>query len=87
MQDELMEGYAENPQDTAVFDGTGPEGQFFWKKKKFRYGLEECVYQISGLYTFSFGQGVWNKPTDMYRSKEASPINHKLNTYNCKLQF
>ena len=36
--------------------------RFFQKKKHvFRYGLGECVYQISGLYRFSFGQ---DKPTE-----------------------
>ena len=30
--------------------------RFFQKKHVFRYGLGECVYQISGLYRFSFGQ-------------------------------
>ena len=32
---------------------SGPRGHFFEKKPAFRYGLEECVYQISGLYLFS----------------------------------
>ena len=34
------------------------QGHFFEKTKKsvFRYGLGECVYQISGEYRFSFGQ-------------------------------
>ena len=44
--------YEENPRDAAV-----SLGQIFPKKKHvFRYGLGECVYQISGLYRFSFGQ-------------------------------
>ena len=33
------------------------------KFKILRYGLGECVYRISGLYNFSFGQGVRHKPT------------------------
>ena len=42
------------------FEATGPQGHFFEKKQKtfFRYGLEECVYQISGPYRVWFGHGV-----------------------------
>ena len=37
------------------------------KKKHFRYGLGECVYQISGLYRFSFSQEVpYDPQTDKY---------------------
>ena len=38
----------------------------FWKNKKTvsRYGLEECVYQITGLYHFSFGQVPYNTQTN-----------------------
>ena len=45
------------------FKASGLWDRFFQKKKKhiFRYGLGECVYQISGLYRFSFGQ---DKPTE-----------------------
>ena len=37
------------------FEASGPRDRFFEKNKKpvFRYGLGECVYQISGLYRFS----------------------------------
>ena len=36
------------------FEASGRQGPFFGKTKNpvFRYGLEECVYQISGLYRF-----------------------------------
>ena len=42
--------------------GKGPSWSLFFEKKKtnkknlFRYGLGEYVYQISGMYRFSFGQ-------------------------------
>ena len=35
------------------FEASGPQGHFFEKKTVFKYGLEECEYQISGLYRFS----------------------------------
>ena len=39
-----------------------PFGNFFKKKKNqetvFRFGLGECVYQISGMNLFMFGQRV-----------------------------
>ena len=40
------------------FEGSSPQGHLFEKKKifVFRYGLRECVYQISDLYRFLFGQ-------------------------------
>ena len=40
------------------FRASDPEGHFFEKNNKnlFRYGLGECVNQITGLYRFSFGQ-------------------------------
>ena len=34
------------------------------KKTKNRFGLGECGDQISGLYSFSFGQGIANIQTD-----------------------
>ena len=37
------------------------------KKSVFRYGLGECVYQISGLYSFSFGQRAWDRRKDTFR--------------------
>ena len=44
------------------FKASGLWDRFFQKKKHiFRYGLGECVYRISGLYRFSFGQ---DKPTE-----------------------
>ena len=51
------------------FEASGPQGNFFEKNKKsvFRYGLGECVYQISGLYLFSLwpkGAVQTHKPTD-----------------------
>ena len=48
------------------FEAGGPQGHFFEKTKKpvLRYGLGECLYQISGLYHFSFGQGDAYEPTD-----------------------
>ena len=39
----------------------------FRTNKKIRYAIEECVYQISGLYLFSFGQGVRHRQTDRQR--------------------
>ena len=47
------------------FEPSAPRGPFLAKTKKnlpFRYGLGECVYQILGLYRFSFGQGVVTQP-------------------------
>ena len=43
----------------------------FWKKEKnvFRYGQWECVYQISGLYRFSFGRGAWHTRTHEHTQK------------------
>ena len=48
---------AENSRDTAVLEASGPQGHVFI------YSLGECVYRISGLYEFSFGQEVPYKPT------------------------
>ena len=53
--------YEENPRDTAVFEASGSHCHFF-EKTVFRYGLGEWVYQISGLYRFSFNQGVPYNP-------------------------
>ena len=53
-----------------LFEASGPQGNFFEKTNKnpvFRYGLGECVYQISGQYLFSFwpkGAVQVHKPTD-----------------------
>ena len=40
------------------FEAGDLQGQFFEKTENgvFRYALEKCVYRISGLYRFSFGQ-------------------------------
>ena len=38
-----------------LFEVSGPRGHLN-NKAVFRYGLGECVYQISSLYRFSFGQ-------------------------------
>ena len=48
----------ENPRDTADFEASAPQGHFFQKNKRpvFTYRLEECVYQILGLYLFSLLQ-------------------------------
>ena len=40
------------------FEASGPQGNFFEEKKNFfRYGLDEYVNQIPGLYRFSFSEG------------------------------
>ena len=45
------------------FEISDPQGHFFEiAKKLFRYGLGECVNQITGLYRFSFGQEVLYNP-------------------------
>ena len=36
---------------------------FLKKNSFFIYCLGECVYQISGLFLFSFGHGMWHKQT------------------------
>ena len=41
----------------------------FIKKTVFRYGLGQCVYQISGLFRFLFGQRVRHRQTDIYTIK------------------
>ena len=49
------------------FEPSGLHCHFLEKTKKkniFRYGLGECVYRISGLCRFSFGQEVPYKPTN-----------------------
>ena len=48
------------------FKAGGPQGHFFEKTKipVFRCSLEECVYQISGLYCFPFDQELPYKLTD-----------------------
>ena len=38
------------------YEANDPRGRFLEKKIIFRYSLGECVYQISGIYHFSFGQ-------------------------------
>ena len=40
------------------FEATDPQGHFFEKKRIIRYGLGKWLYQISGLYRFSFAQEV-----------------------------
>ena len=47
------------------FEASAPQGNFFEKMEKkniFRYALGEYVYQMSGLYSFSLGQG-WDTNT------------------------
>ena len=46
------------------FKGSDPECHFF--EKKIRYPLDDDVYQISGLYWFSFGKGVKHYPTNTH---------------------
>ena len=42
------------------FKASGPQCHFF-EKAVFTYGLEEFLYQISGLFRLSFGQGAETK--------------------------
>ena len=46
------------------FEASGPRDRFSKKKPVFRYGLGECVYQISGLYRFRCGQNAWHRQTE-----------------------
>ena len=46
----------------------------FFEKQVFGFGLGERVYQISGLYSFSFGERVRHKSTDINTSER---MNHK----------
>ena len=44
------------------FEARGSQIHFFRKAKNvYRFGQGECVYQISGLYPLSFGQGIDTK--------------------------
>ena len=66
--------YADNPRDTAVYQGQRPSGSLFRKNKTnkepvFRYGLGEYVYLISGLYLFLFGQEVLYKHRQTHQPK------------------
>ena len=49
----MQEIYVTRP----FFEASGPQGHCF-EKPVFRYGLGECVHQISDLYHFSFDQEV-----------------------------
>ena len=57
------------------FEASSIQGHLFEKTKPvFRYGLGECLYQISDLYRFSFDQEVpysptTNSPTEIYTSE------------------
>ena len=44
---------------------------FMLSFSKNRYGLGECVYQISVLYSFSFGQDVGDKHTHSHLVRHA----------------
>ena len=49
--------YGEIHKTWQVFEATDSNGIFFEKKQKSpfnRHGLERCVYQISGIYRFSY---------------------------------
>lgn len=44
------------------FEARGSQIHFFRKAKNvYRFGQGECVYQTSGLYPLSFGQGIDTK--------------------------
>ena len=59
---------AENSRDTAVLEASGPQGHVFI------YSLGECVYRISGLYEFSFGQEVPYKPTTCIKATRVETL-------------
>ena len=65
MTKKTIEEICGNPYDTGLFSRRATLRILFRKNKKktfSRYGLGECVSQISGLYRFSFGQEVPYKP-------------------------
>ena len=66
----------------AVFEASGPQDHFFKKNKKpiFRYGLGECVYQISGLYRFSFGQ---RRDTHIYTDTTHLQVKVGISSTSC----
>ena len=53
------------------FETSGPRDHFFEKTKKpvSGYGLGECLYRISGLYRFPFGQELPYRPTNLQTSE------------------
>ena len=51
MKNKKIEYYADNSRDMAIFRKTKKT------RRGVKYGLGECVSQISRLYRFSFGQG------------------------------
>ena len=63
MKNKTIDEICGNRIDTGLFSKLATLRVLFRKKQKnvFRYGLGECVNQISGLYRFSFGQ---DKPTE-----------------------
>ena len=67
-------------------DASGPYGHFFEKKKKsiFSYGLGECVYQISGLHRFSFGQGTRDETTHTH-THTSIRVKTKISLTACSL--
>ena len=62
------------------FGDSGPRGHFFDKNKKpvFGYGLGKGVYQISGLYRFSFSQEAWHKQINKQNKQIYTRIQLKL---------
>ena len=58
------------------FENSCRHRDFFEKTKKpvCRYGLGECVYQISGLYSLAFGQEVPYKPTNTFTSENRNVL-------------
>ena len=65
MTNKTIDEICGNRIDTGLFSKLATLRVLFRKKQKknvFRYGLGECVNQISGLYRFSFGQEVPYKP-------------------------
>ena len=68
------------------FEASGPQSNFFKKKIVFRYGLGECVYQISGRYRFSLGQELLDKPTYLQVNKKIRGFWFKNYSFYSKIQ-
>ena len=70
--------YAEKAVETAIFEASGPYGFYFEKTKIQHLDMVKGVYQITGLYRFSFGQEVLYKPTDTFTSENKNILDRLL---------
>ena len=72
------------PATCLFFEAGGLQGHLFEKTENglFRYALEKCVYPISGLYRFLFGQDFGHKKSHL-QTDTRDPLTPLSRGFDC----